>query len=93
MKIGAIQCKAIPGDINTNIARHLQLLERATEHGARLVFFPELSITGYEPRLAKSLAMTGKEAVLGVFQECSNQSAYSTKARHVRSDGECSGAQ
>lgn len=73
MRIGAIQCKALPGDIKANIERHLKFLQIAAENGVNLLFFPELSITGYEPRLAKSLAMTMTDPVLDVFRERSQR--------------------
>lgn len=41
-------------------------------HGADLVFFPELSLTGYEPRLAKSLATDETDRRLEVFQQRSD---------------------
>jgi predicted amidohydrolase len=73
MNIGAIQCKAIPGDISANIERHLKFLRIAAEHNVNLLFFPELSIIGYEPPLAKSLAMTMADPALEVFREQSQR--------------------
>ena len=35
------------GDVATNLERHLDVIEQAVEQGARLVVFPELSLTGY----------------------------------------------
>lgn len=55
MKICAVQHRPMPGDIAGNTARHLSLIELAIAEGADLVFFPELSLTGYEPRIGKSL--------------------------------------
>jgi predicted amidohydrolase len=34
--------------VGRNVAAHVELVERAREHGARLVLFPELSLTGYD---------------------------------------------
>ena len=56
MKIGVVQTRPITGDIQANIANHKQWIERAVVDGAELIIFPELSLTGYEPTLAKELA-------------------------------------
>lgn len=56
MKIGVAQTRPITGDIPGNIANHKQWIERAVTDGVELVIFPELSLTGYEPTLAKELA-------------------------------------
>jgi predicted amidohydrolase len=52
------------GDIAANIARHLVLAEAAARHGARLVLFPELALTGYEPALAAGLALAADDLQL-----------------------------
>jgi predicted amidohydrolase len=56
-----------------NSAKHLELIRLAVHHGAHLVFFPELSLTGYEPRLAKSLAGDPADCRFDVFQRCSDR--------------------
>jgi len=73
MNICAVQCRAVPGDIAANLERHLMFVTRASELGADLVFFPELSITGYEPRLARSLALSLNDSRLDVLQESSDR--------------------
>ncbi len=73
MRIGAIQCKAQPGDVQANIERHLHFIRTAAGHHVDLLFFPELSIIGYEPRLAKPLAMTMADPALAVFKEQSDR--------------------
>ena len=45
------------GDIAANVARHVTLAEVAAREGARLVLFPELALTGYEPALVAGLAV------------------------------------
>ncbi len=40
------------------MAHHVELAELAAKHDARLVVFPELSLTGYEPELARKLALS-----------------------------------
>ncbi len=60
MKICAAQVKPIKGDIETNIAKHKKLIALAVANKANMIMFPELSITGYEPALARELS-TGKD--------------------------------
>ena len=72
MRICAAQLRPVAGDVACNLAKHLKLIELAVAHGADLVYFPELSLTGYEPRLAKSLATNEADSRLDPLQECSN---------------------
>lgn len=72
MKICAVQFQPIAGNIAANTAKHVDLIELAIDQGADLVFFPELSLTGYEPRLAKSLATDKTNSRLDVFQQRSD---------------------
>lgn len=55
MKICVVQTRPVKGEIQTNIANHKKLIELAVSNGANLAVFPELSLTGYEPELAKDL--------------------------------------
>jgi len=72
MKICAAQTRPVKANIEKNIERHLQLIEKAVAGGAALIVFPELSLTGYEPALANNLAMKEDDSRLNVFQERSN---------------------
>lgn len=47
LTVSAIQYEARDGGIMPNVAEHVRLIEDAESHGARLVVFPELSLTGY----------------------------------------------
>lgn len=73
MKIVAAQMRSAPGDIDGNIERHVRFIELAASCGGAAVFFPEMSLTGYEPRLAEQLAMTADDARLEVFQSLSDR--------------------
>ncbi|WP_432735127.1 carbon-nitrogen hydrolase family protein [Maridesulfovibrio sp. FT414] len=73
MIVGAIQCKAIKGDIDANIERHLKFIQIAANNNVNILFFPELSITGYEPRLAESLAIRMSDQILEIFKEQSTR--------------------
>lgn len=55
MKIAIVQARPATGDIAANVSRHLELIDFAD--GADIVIFPELSLTGYEPALAKTLSL------------------------------------
>ena len=46
------------GEVDANIAQHLELAHAAANEGVRLIVFPELSLTGYELDLAPSLAFS-----------------------------------
>jgi predicted amidohydrolase len=72
MKICAVQTSAFKGDIEKNIAKHLQFIELAVANGADMIVFPELSVTGYEPTLAKELATTSNDDRLCCFQKLSD---------------------
>jgi len=60
MKICVAQTRPVTGNIQSNIEAHKKLINLAFSNGADTIIFPELSIAGYEPSLAKELA-TGKD--------------------------------
>jgi len=68
MKLIAAQIRSTPGDIEKNIARHLDVIHLAARQGANLLLFPELSVTGYEPRLAEALAVQPSDGRFDEFQ-------------------------
>lgn len=73
MKIAIAQSRPIVGPVDNNLAGHRALIDLALENGAGLVVFPELSLTGYEPRLAASLARKPGDKCFAGLQEISNQ--------------------
>lgn len=73
MKICIAQNKPIKGNISANIEAHLELIELALIVYADAIFFPELSLTGYEPELAKKLAIKQNDTCLDIFQETSDK--------------------
>lgn len=75
MLIAAAQTKPVKGDIEKNIANHLVLIKLAIANNADAVFFPELSITGYEPELAKELATEASDKRFEIFQHTANDNA------------------
>ncbi len=72
MKICVAQTKPIKGDIQQNIVRHLKFIDTAVSQHTDLIIFPELSLTGYEPAFAKTLATNQDDSRLDVFQTISN---------------------
>lgn len=72
MKICLAQTKPVKGDVAANITNHVQLIQLAIQQGANTVLFPELSITGYEPTLAKALATTPGDSRFAIFQKISD---------------------
>ncbi len=73
MKICIAQTKSWKGDIKKNIENHLRIIDQATELKASLIVFPELSITGYEPEMAKELVCEAGDTIFDPFQEVANQ--------------------
>ena len=51
--IAAAQSASVAGDVRWNVAHHLRFAALAAEHGAQLLVFPELSLTGYELAIAR----------------------------------------
>lgn len=77
MKIGLAQIKPHKGDIQQNILQHLEWIEKAVKEDVDLIVFPELSLTGYEPDLAKDLALKAEDQRLNIFQNISDQNEIS----------------
>lgn len=84
LRIALAQLAPRLGDVEANLARHLEVLEAARAEGAGLVVFPELGLTGYllqdlagevamrldDPRLASLVAATtGMSAVVSFVEE------------------------
>jgi len=68
MKICVVQTRPVKGDVQSNIANHKRLIDIAVSNGAEIIIFPELSITGYEPELAKELATDKDDGRFDDFQ-------------------------
>ncbi len=72
MKICVAQTRSITGDIQRNIESHKKFVALANANGADIIIFPELSLTGYEPALAETLATTQEDRRFDIFQEISD---------------------
>ena len=73
MILSLVQYKSVKGDITQNITNHLPFIQMAYSYNAELILFPELSLTGYEPSLAKELAIQIDDPRLLSFQLISDQ--------------------
>lgn len=73
MKICIAQTRPIKGNVSANIEAHKRFIENALTFNAGAIFFPELSLTGYETELAKELATNQNDIRLDVFQEISDK--------------------
>jgi predicted amidohydrolase len=75
MKIGVAQTRSIKGDIQKNIIDHKKIIDLAISYQADTIIFPELSLTGYEPELAKELATDIDDKRFDDFQTISDASS------------------
>jgi predicted amidohydrolase len=64
LTVAAAQSSSIPGDVAGNVKRHLRFATAAAEQGVHLLVFPELSLTGYEPGLARDNAVAPEDVRL-----------------------------
>lgn len=64
MILAAAQTVPVKGDVEKNIKKHLVLIKQAQIKGVNLIVFPELSLTGYEPELARELAFSKSDSRL-----------------------------
>ncbi|MES2797219.1 MAG: carbon-nitrogen hydrolase family protein [Bacteroidota bacterium] len=72
MKISIAQIRPIKGNVSANIEAHKNFIDFALTSNAEAIFFPELSLTGYEPELANELATNQNDNRLDTFQQISD---------------------
>lgn len=72
--IAAAQTIPVRGNVEANTEAHIRLAFRASQEGADVVAFPELSLTGYELDLADQLAFTEDDPRLDPLVESSASS-------------------
>lgn len=73
MRIAVAQLQPTKGDITKNIEKHKTIILEAAAKKVDIIVFPELSLTSYEPELAKELALDLEDERLTVFQKLSNK--------------------
>lgn len=66
--VAVVQTIAVPGDVVRAIADHARLAICAARQGARLVLFPELSLTGYDLGLTRADAIAAGDPRLQLLQ-------------------------
>lgn len=73
MKIALAQIRPEAGQIDRNIDKHLRCIDMVSSENSELILFPELSLTGYEPKLSEELSLEANDTRLEVFQKASDQ--------------------
>jgi predicted amidohydrolase len=67
--IAVAQTCPVKGDVHANVEEHMRLAQLAAEKGAKLILFPELSLTGYELDIAEELAFSENDARLSCLHD------------------------
>ena len=75
MKLAAAQISSLAGALEQNLRKHLAVVQQAAGQGAELVAFPELSLTGYAPALARQMAMDPADDRLEPLQQACDRLA------------------
>jgi predicted amidohydrolase len=78
LTICAAQYAAVAGQLTANIDRHAQFMRHAAQQGVNFLLFPELSLTGYEPSLARALAQAPDANVLQSLRTLATELAMTT---------------
>lgn len=73
MRVAIAQTEAIKGTIEKNLENHLKWIKQAIQNKVDMIVFPELSLTGYEPDLAESLATNQDDTRLDEMQSLSDK--------------------
>jgi len=72
MRIAVVQTQPAACAIDVNVKAHEKWTKRAAVHSADMVFFPELSLLGYEPKHAAQFALRADDSRLDMFQMLSH---------------------
>ena len=73
-KLAVAQVSSVKGDVPANIATHIAAIHKAGENEVSVLVFPELSLTGYEPDLARSLAFANDDPRLDLLIQAARDS-------------------
>ena len=73
MKIGLAQIQSEGSQFSTNLEKHLFFIHKASSKGVDLVIFPELSLSAYEPDLAKGFVQEYSDTYYSIFQDLSSK--------------------
>ena len=69
LRIAAAQSASVPGDIAANVRRHCVFIDAAAAANVKLLVFPELSLSGYEPGLLAAAALSVNDPRLDPIQQ------------------------
>jgi predicted amidohydrolase len=69
VRVSVAQVEAVKGDFDANLGTHLGWIKKAGANGTELLVFPELSLIGYEPTLARDLAIDVADQRLDSVQQ------------------------
>ncbi len=72
MRLAVAQVRPIVGQVEANLDRHLALLQLAVGYRVKLMIFPELSLTGYQPARAAELARFPDDPCFAQLQSACN---------------------
>jgi predicted amidohydrolase len=72
MRVAVVQTQPVACAVDVNVKAHETWVKKVAVRGADMVFFPELSITGYEPKHARRLTLRADDVRLDVFQMLSH---------------------
>lgn len=61
LRVAAAQAISTRGAVEANLDHHCRLAELAAGQGVEVAVFPELSLTGYEPDIAATLAFSAED--------------------------------
>jgi NAD+ synthase (glutamine-hydrolysing) len=79
IRLALAQLNSVVGDIDGNAERIRERIEEARGHGADLVLFPELALTGYPPEdllLRPSFLHAAKRALEGIARDTRDITAF-----------------
>jgi len=68
MRVAVVQTRPVACALDANVKTHELWIKKAAGRGADMVFFPELSLLGYEPKHAARFATRADDARLDIFQ-------------------------
>lgn len=73
MKLCVAQIQSEAGGITANINSHIELIQSAIPYHPDIIVFPELSLSGYEPALAKDLPSSPNDVQFKALREKANK--------------------
>ena len=72
MKIAIAQIESKRGDVKSNLRTHLHAIDVAGQYAADLILFPELSLSGYFPKIAARFLSQVQHDDFNIFQKKSD---------------------